>query len=57
VKPTEKEALKRLIEYARAEAEEQHESFAAYLLALANRALDNPLGAAADLEPTLGRIQ
>jgi hypothetical protein len=42
VKPTEREALKRLIEYARLEAESQRESFAAYLLALASRALDNP---------------
>lgn len=42
MKPTEREALKRLIEYARLEAESQRESFAAYLLALASRALDNP---------------
>jgi hypothetical protein len=42
VKTTDKEALKRLIEYARLEAETQRESFAAYLLALATRALDNP---------------
>lgn len=43
MKTTEREALKRLIEYARLEAETQRESFAAYLLALATRALDNPV--------------
>jgi hypothetical protein len=57
VKSSEREALKRLIEYARAEAEEQRESFAAYLLTLATRALENPLGSGVELEPTLSRIQ
>lgn len=55
MKPTEREALKRLIEYARLEAEVQRESFAAYLLALATRALENPLHAEA--ERIANRIQ
>jgi hypothetical protein len=39
VKHSEKEALRRLIEYARLEAEEQRESFTAYLLELAMQSL------------------
>jgi hypothetical protein len=57
VKRTEKEALKRLIEYARVEAEEQRESFTAYLLTLATRTLDSPLGTIPEIEPTLSRMQ
>ncbi|MEJ0011564.1 MAG: hypothetical protein WDM94_02855 [Bauldia sp.] len=57
MKTTEREALKRLIEYARLEAETQHESFAAYLLALATRALDNPMHAESGAEQSLGRMQ
>jgi hypothetical protein len=57
VKSTEKEALKRLIEYARLQAEQQHEGFTAYLLALATETLENRLGAVSDMEPTVSRIQ
>ena len=58
MKTTEREALKRLIEYARLEAESQRESFAAYLLALATRALDNPLHSdTVAAEASLGRMQ
>ena len=56
MKTTEREALKRLIEYARLEAETQRESFAAYLLALATRALDNPMHSDS-AEHSLGRVQ
>jgi hypothetical protein len=55
VKATEREALKRLIEYARLEAEAQRESFAAYLLALATRAIENPTHGEA--ERGLNRMQ
>lgn len=40
VKQSEREALRRLIEYARSEAEEQRESFTAYLLELAMQSLN-----------------
>jgi hypothetical protein len=55
VKANEREALKRLIEYARLEAEEQRESFAAYLLALACRAIEPPPVFEAELRS--GRMQ
>lgn len=56
MKTTDKEALRRLIEYARLEAETQRESFAAYLLALATRALDNPVHADT-AEENFARVQ
>jgi hypothetical protein len=51
MKQNEREALKRLIEYAKLEAEQQREDFAAYLLELARRSLDAPgrVSAASDL--------
>ncbi len=55
VKANEREALMRLIEYARLEAEEQRESFAAYLLALACRAIEPPPVFEAELRS--GRMQ
>ncbi len=55
MKDKDREALKRLIEYARLEAEAQRESFAAYLLALATRAIENPMGSEA--EHALNRVQ
>jgi hypothetical protein len=42
VKQTEQMALRRLIEYARLEAETQRASFTAYLLELASRSLEAP---------------
>jgi hypothetical protein len=39
------------------EAEEQRESFTAYLLTLATRTLDSPLGTIPEIEPTLSRMQ
>jgi hypothetical protein len=39
VKQSDREALRRVIEYARSEAEEQRESFTAYLLELAMQSL------------------
>jgi hypothetical protein len=57
VKPSEREALKRMIEFARLRAEEQGESFTAYLLTLATRTLDNPMAVAAEIEPSLSRMQ
>ena len=56
MKPRNRDALQRLIEYAKAEAEEQTETFTAYLLELARRSMDsqgNRFNGALDL----GRVQ
>jgi len=55
VKQSEQAALKRLIDYARLEAESQRESFTAYLLELAARSLESPEPVRASLQ--LSRVQ
>ncbi len=56
MKQEERDGLKRLIEYAKLEAEEQQEDFAAYLLGMAARSLC-PQGENADGETRLNGMQ